>query len=58
MSSFARVEQIRKFKLLVSEWSQAGGELTPSLKVKRRVILRNEDEHQLVYEEIQEDQDE
>lgn len=38
MASFARVEQIRKFKLLVSEWSQAGGELTPSLKVKRRVI--------------------
>ncbi len=35
---FARVEQIRKFNLLAAEWSQAGGELTPSLKVKRRVI--------------------
>lgn len=38
MSSFARVEQIRKFTLLADAWSQETGELTPSLKVKRRVI--------------------
>jgi len=38
MKSFARVEQIRKFSLLDAEWSQETGELTPSLKVKRRII--------------------
>lgn len=35
---FARVEQIRKFKLLNAEWTQQTGELTPSQKVKRGVI--------------------
>jgi len=40
MKSYARVEQIRKFTLLDAEWSQAGGELTPTLKVKRPVISK------------------
>jgi long-chain acyl-CoA synthetase len=35
---FARVEQIRRFKLLDVEWSQQTDELTPTLKIKRRVI--------------------
>ncbi len=35
---FARVEQIRKFKLLEHEWSQETDELTPTMKLKRRVI--------------------
>jgi long-chain acyl-CoA synthetase len=35
---FARVEQIRKFKILDAEWTQQSGELTPTQKVKRRII--------------------
>lgn len=35
---YARVEQIRKFTLLDKEWSQETDELTPTLKLKRRVI--------------------
>jgi long-chain acyl-CoA synthetase len=35
---YARVEQIRKFTLLDLEWSQDTGELTPTMKLKRRII--------------------
>jgi len=35
---FARVEQVRRFTLLADEWSIAGGELTGTLKIKRRVV--------------------
>ncbi len=37
-SSFARVEQIKKFKIINNEWSQAGGELTALQKIKRKSI--------------------
>ncbi|TAL29551.1 MAG: long-chain fatty acid--CoA ligase [Spirochaetes bacterium] len=37
-AQFARVEQIRKFSLIKAEWTQVTGELTPTQKVKRRVI--------------------
>ena len=38
--NFAQVEHIRKFTLMDREWSQENEELTPTLKVKRRVINR------------------
>ncbi|MBE9536768.1 MAG: long-chain fatty acid--CoA ligase [Proteobacteria bacterium] len=37
---FARYEQIRRFSLLGQEFSIEGGELTPTLKLKRKVILK------------------
>jgi long-chain acyl-CoA synthetase len=40
MKDYARVEQIRKFKLLGAEWSQGTGELTPTMKVKRKIIAQ------------------
>lgn len=35
---FSHVEQIKKFTLLPNEWTVDSGELTPSLKIKRKVI--------------------
>jgi len=35
---FARVEQVKKFKILPRDLSQEGGELTPTMKVKRNVV--------------------
>jgi long-chain acyl-CoA synthetase len=35
---FARVEQVKKFAILPEDLSQEGGELTPTLKVKRNVV--------------------
>jgi long-chain acyl-CoA synthetase len=37
---FGRYSQIKKFILLKEEWSIAGGELTPTLKLKRRQLLK------------------
>ncbi len=35
----ARVEQIREFRILPSEWTAESGELTPTMKLKRSVIM-------------------
>jgi len=35
---FSHIEQIKKFKLLANEWTDISGELTPTMKVKRKVI--------------------
>jgi long-subunit acyl-CoA synthetase (AMP-forming) len=39
-ATLSRVEQIKRFKLLGSEWLPDGDELTPTLKLKRRVIAQ------------------
>ncbi len=38
LKDFGKVEQIRKFALLETEWSQDTGEMTPTMKLKRKVI--------------------
>jgi long-chain acyl-CoA synthetase len=37
-SSLANFETIKRFRVVADEWSQDSGELTPSMKLKRRVI--------------------
>jgi long-chain acyl-CoA synthetase len=36
---FNHVEQVKKFELLPNEWTVSTGELTPTLKLKRKVIM-------------------
>jgi long-chain acyl-CoA synthetase len=36
----SKAESIRKFTILAGEWTEEGGQLTPSLKLKRRVVMR------------------
>jgi long-chain acyl-CoA synthetase len=36
---FNQVEQVKKFELLPQEWSVDSGELTPTMKLKRKVIM-------------------
>lgn len=41
MKDYARVEQLRRFTLLPREFSIESGELTPTLKMKRKIINQN-----------------
>lgn len=40
MDGFAQFEKVRKYKLLTKEFTIEDGELTPSLKIKRNVVLK------------------
>ena len=39
MAAFSRYERVRKITLVPDEFTQEAGELTPTLKLKRRVLL-------------------
>ncbi len=39
MEGFSRYERVKNFELVPEEFSQEAGELTPTLKLKRRVLL-------------------
>ena len=38
-SHLARVEQVKRFRILAGPWTPQSGELTPTLKVRRAVVL-------------------
>jgi long-chain acyl-CoA synthetase len=38
-NSFNHVEQVKRFELLPDEWTIDSGELTPTLKLKRKIIM-------------------
>jgi long-subunit acyl-CoA synthetase (AMP-forming) len=38
-AKLARVQTVKKFAILKAELSVDGGELTPTMKLKRRVVL-------------------
>lgn len=35
----SQAESIRKFEILTSDWTEAGGQLTPSLKLRRNIVM-------------------
>jgi long-chain acyl-CoA synthetase len=38
---FSHIQQVKKFELVDRDWTIESGELTPTLKLKRKVILKN-----------------
>src|SRR5690625_2431972 len=50
--NLGRWEQVKTFRLTPKVWSIDGGELTPTLKVKRRNVIENyKDLYDSIYEE-------
>jgi long-chain acyl-CoA synthetase len=50
-TQFNHVEQVKKFELLGNEWTVDGGELTPTLKLKRKIIMEKfKDAIERIYE--------
>jgi len=51
---FGKWEQVKRFALLSKEWSIDGGELTPKLSLKRKVILeKNNDRIEKIYKDAE-----
>jgi long-chain acyl-CoA synthetase len=47
----SKAESIRKFEILPYDWTEESGQLTPSLKLKRNVVMREcRDEIAALYE--------
>jgi long-chain acyl-CoA synthetase len=38
--TLGQVEQIKQFRLVIEEWSPVTGELSPTLKLKRKILLQ------------------
>ncbi|WP_340538636.1 AMP-dependent synthetase/ligase [Nocardioides sp. GXZ039] len=50
-SAVSKAEAIRKFTILPIDWTEEGGQLTPSLKLRRNVVVREcKDEIAALYE--------
>jgi long-chain acyl-CoA synthetase len=47
--NFSHIEQIKKFELLADEWTIDSGELTPTMKLKRRVVS---DKYKVIIDKI------
>ncbi|MEO6886268.1 MAG: AMP-dependent synthetase/ligase [Jatrophihabitantaceae bacterium] len=46
----SKAESIRKFTILADDWTEEGGQITPSLKLKRNVVMKeNASEIQALY---------
>jgi long-chain acyl-CoA synthetase len=51
---FGKWEQVKRFCLLAKEWSIDGGELTPKLSLKRKVILeKNQEAIEKIYKDAE-----
>ncbi|MCD0486734.1 long-chain fatty acid--CoA ligase [Pedobacter sp. MC2016-14] len=51
---FGKWEQVKRFALLTKEWSIVGGELTPKMSLKRKVILeKNADTIEQIYKDAE-----
>ena len=51
--SLANFETLKRFRVVAEEWTQESGELTPSMKLKRRVLTR---QYAAVIAELYEDE--
>ena len=50
-ATFAQYEQVKKFELLANEWGIDSGELTPTLKLKRKIV---KEKHQKIIDKFYE----
>jgi long-chain acyl-CoA synthetase len=49
-AAVSKAESIRKFAVLPGQWTEEGGQLTPSLKLKRGLVMReNRDDVDALY---------